>query len=246
MERFSPESYRQSLADELKDTPKEERAGVLDEAKETPEYWDARKNVIAERQNVYEEVVDDGLGVLFKKKTLYHGSNIPNIQTMDAAEEDTIGSGAYFTSEATDAIGYAHRRSRRDAKSHPVIYEVNVENIKLLDLRKNENIEIIMPGYRKVLEQRLSDIGGIGSDNWGYAQNLAEAIEAIDNGDPVKKGLRTVTYYFTPLFTEYVESLGYDGLIATEGGEGDMDSGHDSFLIFHPEKAHVVQEHRVE
>src|SRR3989338_10655647 len=163
MENFESQQFRDELAKEIKETPKEGRPEILEKAKETPEYWQARTEKIKERQD--EEEIDDGLGVLVKKKTIYHGSGISGIEKFDKAEEDTVGSGVYFTSEAKDAIGYARLRSKReryeqraDGKpvnkdSKPVIYESSVDNIKLCDLRKDENVKKILDGFKKILKE---------------------------------------------------------------------------------------------
>src|SRR3990167_7511519 len=149
MENFESQQFRDELAKEIKEAPKEERKEILEKAKETPEYWQARTEKIKERQD--EEEIDNGFGVLVEKKTLYHGSGISGIKEQGKftkAEEDTVGSGIYFTSEAKDAIGYARLRAKRErgrmdeqknGKAEPTIYESSVENMKLCDLRKEEN-----------------------------------------------------------------------------------------------------------
>ena len=165
MEKFEPQQFRDELAKEIKEAPKEERKEILEQAKETPEYLQARGEKIKERQD--EEEIDNGLGILMKKKTLYHGSGISGIETFNKAEEDTVGSGIYFTSEAKDAIGYARLRSERERNpnradgapviedSVPTIYESSVENMKLCDLRKDENVKKVLGGFREVLKAEL-------------------------------------------------------------------------------------------
>ena len=46
------------------------------------------------------------MGILIKNKTLYHGSNIPDIEFIENAENATLGVGAYF-SDAKNALYYA-------------------------------------------------------------------------------------------------------------------------------------------
>ena len=46
------------------------------------------------------------------------------------------------------------------------------------------------------------------------------------------------------LFSEYIAGLGYDGLIAMEGGEG-HGFNHDSYVIFDASKARLVREQKI-
>ncbi|OGZ66412.1 MAG: hypothetical protein A3C50_02590 [Candidatus Staskawiczbacteria bacterium RIFCSPHIGHO2_02_FULL_43_16] len=245
MENFESQQFRDELAKEIKETPKEGRPEILEKAKETPEYWQARTEKIKERQD--EEEIDDGLGVLVKKKTIYHGSGISGIEKFDKAEEDTVGSGIYFTSEAKDAIGYARLRAKRERgrmdeqkneKAEPIIYESSVENMKLCDLRKGENLKKILDGYKKILREELkrTDVP------WFYKSALQTSIDTIDSGKI--RGLKDVTQSNGELFSDYIKSLGYEGLITFEGGEGD-NGRHDTYLIFDPEKAKINQEHKI-
>src|SRR3989344_3238618 len=51
MENFESQQFRDNLAKEIKEAPKEERKEILDIAKETPEYQQARTDKIKERQD---------------------------------------------------------------------------------------------------------------------------------------------------------------------------------------------------
>lgn len=82
-EKFESKQYRDELAEEIKKTPKENRKEILENAKEDPDYWQARTEVIQERED--EEEIDNGLGVLVKRKTLYHGSGISGIKKFNKA-----------------------------------------------------------------------------------------------------------------------------------------------------------------
>jgi len=108
----------------------------------------------SEIRNQPEESIDDGLGILVRYKKLYHGSATPGIKNLNSAEETTLGDGVYLIPQQSDAAGYATRRAR-DRKGKPVVYEVLVENLKLLDLRKNENVKRIMPGFTSILSTEL-------------------------------------------------------------------------------------------
>lgn len=249
-ENFESQKYRDELAEKIKEFPKEERKEVLGKAKEIPHYWQARTKKIKERQD--EEEIDDGFGVLVKKKTLYHGSGISGIKKQgkfNKAEEDTVGSGIYFTSDAKDAIGYARLRSERENKrndeqrnenSKPVIYESSVENMKLLDLRKDKNVKKVLNGFKQVLIEKLKDK----NLKWNIRYVYDKAIEAIDKNEVGAGNLREATFNMPGMFSDYVKSLGYEGLITFEGGEGG-NGNHDTYLIFNPEKVKINQEHNI-
>lgn len=239
MENFESQQFRNELAKEIQDAPKDERKEILEKAKQAPKYWQARGEKINERQD--EEEIDDGLGILVKKKTLYHGSGTSGIESFNKAEEDTVGSGIYFTSEAKDAIGYARRRSRREKDASPVIYESSVENMKLLDLRKDENVKKVLDGFKQVLIEKLKEP----DLKWNVQGVLQKAVEAITSGKVGSGNLREVTFSTGQMFSDYCKSLGYEGLMTFEGGEGDDVSNHDTYLIFDPEKAKINQEHKI-
>lgn len=239
MENIESQQFRDELAEEIAEAPKEERKDILDEAKGMPEYWQARGEKIKERQD--EEEIDDGLGILVKKKTLYHGSGTSGIGTFDKAEEDTVGSGIYFTSEAKDAIGYARRRSKKKEGAQPVIYESSVENMRLLDLRKDENVKKVLDGFGKIVKQKLQEP----NLNWTYEAVLQKVIEAINGGKIGAGNLREITFSTGEMFSNYIKSIGYEGLITFEGGEGEDIGNHDTYLIFDSEKVRINQEHKI-
>lgn len=259
-ENFEPDVYRDNLAEEIKEAPKEERKEILDKAKEEPEYQITRNKKIESRQN--EEEIDDGLGIFLKKKTLYHGTSAKGIKKFEKAEETTVGDGVYLTSKAKNAIEYAYTRAksprgskRLEADGNPVIYETSVENLKLLDLRKDKNLEKVMKGFKSVLWQRAKEIGAeIKNSTAGnnglnaYRNKLFDASELISSGE-VKKisDIQKITLHLEDgLFTNYVKSLGYNGLAIIEGGEGDyMFKNHDSYVIFDPEKVKIVREQKI-
>ncbi len=56
MENFESQQFRDNLAKNIKEAPKEERKDILDRAKETPEYQQARTEKIKERQEKGEKV----------------------------------------------------------------------------------------------------------------------------------------------------------------------------------------------
>jgi hypothetical protein len=239
-EKFEPNIYRDSLAEQLKEVPKEERSEFLEQAKGSPKYWEARNRRIEARQN--EEEIDDGLGVFLKNKTLYRGSGDPGGKRdgLKIAEDNrsTVGEGMYFTSQAKDATSYAYERSTNSDKI-PVVYECLVENIKLLDLRKDENVKKILPEFSKILRKLLSD------PKWAlFTADLWSAIDNIEEGKVGSGNLQQGVHVDDALFTEYVKNLGYDGLVTLEGGEWIVKE-HDTYLIFDPKKVKVVKEKKI-
>ena len=161
--------------------------------------------------------------------------------SFNPAEEDTVGSGIYFTSEAKDAIGYAKRRSRGRNDASPTLYEVQVENLRLANLKKDENVKNILHGFKEVLKQKLSDP----NVKWHYEGALQKSIAIISQGKVGSGNLREVTFNHTALFTQYLQSLGYDGLIAFEGGEGTEVGNHDTYVIFDPKKVKIIDKQKV-
>lgn len=239
-ENFEPDIYRDNLAEEIKDAPKEERKEILEQAEEDPEYWKARNRKIETRQPE-EEPIDDGLGVFIKKKTLYRGEGHRGSKSegLKVAEDtrSTVGEGVYFTSKAKDAVGYAYERSGPVDKT-PIIYECSIENMKLLDLRSDENVKKILPGFLKVLRNQLKD-----PKYEKFTDHLYNAIDAIDSGKIGSGNLKLAVGGFDQLFSDYVKSLGYDGLATLEGGELIVKE-HDTYVIFDPEKVKIIREHK--
>jgi hypothetical protein len=261
-EGSEPDVYRDNLAEEIKEASKDERHEILDKEKETPEYQISRNKKIEARQN--EEEINESEGVFIKKKTLYHGTATKGIKEFERAEETTVGDGVYLTSKAKNAIEYARTRikgprgsKKQEADGNPVVYETSVENLKLLDLRKKENFKKIMQGFSKFLWQRAkelkikiengevpeSEIRGVN----GYRNMIFDAVDEIGN-DNVKNicDIQKATGRLGDAFADYVKSVGYDGLIAVEGGEGEyMGSNHDSYVIFDPEKVKIIREQKI-
>ena len=250
MEKPESQQYRDELAKDIKKAPKSERDEILEKAKGTLEYWQARTEKVKERQD--EEEINEGMGALMKKKTIYHGSGISGIEKFNKAEEDTVGSGIYFTSEAKDAIGYARLRSQRERNqqrndglpvvpdSAPVIYESSIENMKLLDLRKSENVRKVLANFKEVLKEELKKP----NLRWSWEMALDQIIETINSGKIGAGNLKEVTQRTGKLFSEHVKSLGYEGLVTFEGGEGN-NGDHDTYLIFEGDKVKIDQEHKI-
>lgn len=152
-----------------------------------------------------------------------------------------MGDGIYLTSKAKDAIGYADRRSHNDGENaKKVIYEANVKNLKLIDLRKDEVFDKIINGFRAVLvdlSHKLSD------EDWPVLGNIERVIKLIDSKKI--RGTKDLAFNFPDVFTDYIKSLNYDGLVDNEGGEPPQVGPHDTYLIFDPEKVKIIREQKI-
>ncbi len=231
------EHYRKTLAHEVSAlSSRTEKQKRIDSEKESnQEYWQARQEYIDKNQE--EEAINGGEGILVRKKTLYHGSATPEIKEFEESKERTIGNGIYLTSHAQKAIGYADVRSR--AKEPAILYEVIIENLKLCDLRKNINVAKIAVGFGEKLRTELVKI-----PNRRVKNNIIQTLELIDAGEITADNIRDVSFNFLSWFTDYIKSLGYDGLITFEGGDGNIGS-HDSYVIFDPKKVKINQEQKM-
>lgn len=244
----NPKDFRKDLAVRLSETPKGGRETILTNAKTDAEYWRTRGEKI---HSVQDEVpTEDGLGVTVKNKHLYHGSCRDDIKDFAPSEETTVGDGVYFTSEPRDAIGYARTRAKGRKHFHlegykkettPVIYETLVEDLRLLDLRKLENVQRILPEFRAKLREVVQD----SKTPLMLQLALRDAIQAINTGKVGPGSIKLIAVNHPALFTEYVQSLGYDGLITYEGGEGEV-KNHDTYLIFDPKKARIIQRQNIQ
>lgn len=127
-----------------------------------------------------------------------------------------------------------------------MIYEAAVENMKLLDLRKEENLKKILPGFAdelyKVYESRKEKNNNIVDT---FSQVLIRIMNDIDAGKIGFNNLKSATQQTGRIFSDYVRSLGYEGLVVLEGGEGADVGNHDTYLIFDPEKLHINREQEI-
>lgn len=239
------QNYRETLAKEIySEKDKKTRQVIVDTAKEDPEYWKAREEKRSQTEN--EEISEDGLSVIVKNKSLYHGSAVSGIKSFNNAEDETIGSGLYCTSKADKAIGYARGRSRarnKDNGGSPIIYEVKITDLRLANLRSNENVQNLLSGYEKVLRKELLENKKL---QWFMTMNIEKALELFKEGKVNIRNLSRLTGGgLGGYFTRYLQSNGYDGLVTYEGGESDFVGEHDSYIIFDPKKAKVTAEHKI-
>jgi hypothetical protein len=193
---------------------------------------------------------DDGLGLRYPTMTLYHGSAASGITEFLPAEDTTFGDGLYATSMPDQAFGYAVKRADPRSKvgntilaaaSDPVVYELEVTDSAFLDLRNPENSATTFAGYGTYLEQWLTTDQG--NTDMIYADIVAKIVHIIrqsSGGSPLNP--KDILHQTSGLFTDYVTSMAYDGVIALEGGEGGYTANHDSWVIMKPTTARVTNQ----
>lgn len=251
--------YFKSLASTLKGLPREERPRVVEEAKGTPEYWQAKSEHVKNTDE--EEPIDDGLGLLLKKKRLYHGSGSGNIKDMEKAEHATMGRGVYFTSTGNEAIGYARKRAQEpnefceedESITHgeATIYECEVRDVRMIDLRKKENLKKIMDGFVDFLRKILRNQEELVRYNYGrrttylLVEDMSEVIDLIEKGDIGRVGYTRTGGQIQNIFSDYIASLGYEGVVTFEGGEPPYVLDHDTYMIIDPKKIKIISEHKI-
>lgn len=233
------------------------------------EWKDAADQVHAYPEQI-PEPTDNGLGLHFGTITLYHGGIEPNIRAFRESSDTTIGAGLYTTSMPDQAFGYAVVRAEQggfsrhktpkgivEPEKQPVVYELALSDVTFADLRKQENIDRVLPGgFADYLEQWIAQHEP-GEDT---VQDISEKqamlamssrLAELRKTEKVFAGAIKIAigndYRVGQVFTEYLTSLGYDGLIATEGGEISASKrpyigGHDSWVIFDPGTVEVTEE----
>lgn len=175
---------------------------------------------------------------------LFHGTPSSSITAFKKGIEDTLGTGIYFTSERKKAEGYAVKRTCSDGV--PFVYEARAPYAKFLDLRDAQTLAFVLEGYvgfankwleKKYPEEEITNANIRFSRNM-LARKIKRITERIKEGKCSVGNIRTVSYEIPYLWTEYIQSLGYEGLIGLEGGEDNI-GNHDSWLVFDPEKTLV-------
>lgn len=199
-------------------------------------------------ENIESPIEGDPLGIHIQNRTLYHGSANSGTQeflTHEVAEEQgltdgaTVGNGLYLTSQNKAAQVYAKRRAVHP-KNEPTVYEVKIESAKLLDLREQENISLFANTFQTHLFSKMQE-GAFNAPQLWYLKNaVIKALQAIEEGVTVQNIQKIAGYAMTKEFTTFIKSLGYDGVVTFEGGEGhesnpDTHVGeHDTYVIFDP------------
>lgn len=205
------------------------------------------------------EVIDEGRGLHFGEISLYHGGPVRDIQQFEMAEDYTIGKGFYATSTPDQAFGYALVRARPRqtsgdnvvATEKPTVYEATAADISFIDLRQQENVQPILTEFADYLEKWVEAQKTLATMDVyvrdGYMQTVREKIDLMRRGEvdgqALSSGnLKEVLHQTGSQFKEFVVGLGYDGIIAFEGGEGGQTSAHDSWVIMNPDKVEVTKE----
>ena len=176
--------------------------------------------------------------LFIKTLTLYHGSGAPGVESFNVAVEDTVGKGVYLVDNREDAAGYARRRARGKEDTQPVVYEAKLENLKLVNLDNQSKLDEIMRGF--AIELRHIKVSSPEAP-WYVPATIDRRLEEIQNG--IRAGqVKKAVFSHTGLFTDYLQGLGYDGLKAFEGGEGEDVGEHETYLIFNPRKVKITAE----
>lgn len=176
---------------------------------------------------------------------LYHGSSAEGIKRFEEGDQQTIGNGIYFTSETIPAIGYAVKRSGTAAK--PTLYQAEIENLNLADLRERSAQEQFAKLYKEALVEWKNNV----LPNLKYAdptlleiikeqrsEQVEELLRKIDNND--FNQLRDLTFGWASLITQTLQTQGYQGLVSIEGEE--PFGFHDSYVIFNSDDIKSIKE----
>ncbi len=175
-----------------------------------------------------DEPTSDGLGVFVHKKDLFHTPKHPS-QPISARAN------LYLIPHEEIAIHYAKTKF---SPVQPVVSSARVQSLKLVDFRKKENAKIFLAGFKTYLIHKLE------TENLNWLKEIAVRT-AIENINPEKIKSGHLSEFVTSLglnFKEYCQLLGYEGLIALEGGEGTGVNHHNTYIIFDPTKVKIVQE----
>src|SRR3989338_2101283 len=171
--------------------------------------------------------------VFIEEATLYHGSATSGIKEFKVADDDTIGEGVYLTSRPRDAIGYASVRDidLRPGQA-PILYEVELKNLRFVNLAEDQFVDEIMQGFFQFLQKRWV---AMPDDPWYIKAAASDSMNLIAKKKFTKAGMiKFITQPLGQEFSEYLRSLGYDGLIGLEGGEAGIVGDHDSYAVFNP------------
>lgn len=177
---------------------------------------------------------------------LFHGSPIPGITEFRDAEETTIGNGFYATSSREAAASYSVVRS--NTPENRFLYEVEISDLNIVDLSSHNDLD----NFAKLLREKLALLQGTLKANneaikWYAEEQLRQTIEMIDQKK--YKYLKEICQPYGDLTRKTLIDLGYDGLVAFEGGEAGNGANigrHDSYVIFDPKKVKVITEEPTE
>ncbi len=183
------------------------------------------------------------------KAKLFVGSAISGMRELENADETTVGSGVYLTSQQEVARGYAKVRVR--SFQIPTVYEAEVVDMDILDLTVRAGVE----EFAKLWKQELRI--------WGdevlpttevanemvreiYKEKIHRVIDSINRNS--FRFLKDLTFSFGDLIRKVLTQHGYDGLKTIEGGEsgnGVTIGDHDTYVIFDPQRVKMIKEEKV-
>lgn len=206
-------------------------------------------------------------GFHIKDTNLYYGSDIVDLSELRHAQATTIGWGVYLTSTFNAARSYALVRGldkNRGSVSElsAAVYKVNLKDLEIVNLFSKDALKDFSKLYVEYLIKILKERKATGQGdedalvfyltNRGLQRRIKDIqLVKVPNLKHLGKGFGGGKFV-----TSYLSSLGYDGLMAFEGGEyadylkdeetNTINVGkHDSYVIFDPAKLKVVGEERV-
>ncbi|MDO8662854.1 MAG: transglutaminase domain-containing protein [Candidatus Omnitrophota bacterium] len=177
---------------------------------------------------------------------IFHGTNREFEQFILSPKdmEYTMGLGFYFTDNTEQAQKYALRRTQQKITGNPQVVAARLIRSKLLDCRNNVPDEVIN-AWLKYLESLSLDWARVALRDRiftyiRYRRHNKKPILLRQGGGSKETGVDGwfdgITQGFD--FRIFILSLGYDGVIGMEGGEGRGDEAvgnHVSIVIFDPE-----------
>lgn len=189
-------------------------------------------------------------GMFIEQMTLYHGSATAGITSLTEAEDTTIGNGVYLTSQKEAATGYARVRnipSHLNRNPIPVVYEIDIKNLNIANLSTPDSLEVFTKIFYEGLGDWVEKIDDATFKSEFHKILMREKAQEIRNNIIHGKfrHLKDLTFSFGNVTRNLLNSQGFDGLMAYEGGEsinGFSIGDHDSFVIFDPSKTRIKKE----
>lgn len=168
-----------------------------------------------------------------------------NITAFEEGDQQSIGRGIYFTPDKNTARNYALTRS--DEGTFPTVYEVEVADIDIADLRTKEAQEQFAKLHRQTLldweKNILPNSRGLSEGAKEMIKETVDSlVEKIDTNS--WNQLKQITFNSGGLVSEALFNHGYKGLMSREG-EPPKVAFHDSVVIFNPEDIKIVNQESV-
>jgi len=182
----------------------------------------------------FEEPTQDGLGLVVHQKTLFHAT----ASSINRDLSPKFVSGIYLSSQEEIAARYAAAKFSKNQEANSIILKTKIQNVRLLDLRTKENTRIILAGFKASLREKFEN----SKLSWAAETALQTTLQSLDLSKIKSGHLKEFLVGLGKDLAEYCESLGYDGLVTLEGGEGSALSRHDTYLIFNPKEVRVIEE----